>query len=86
LSAPDPEIWGYGIEHDAALISEDEDFPDRARLGGEAPVVVWVRVGNTTRQALLDWFDPLLDRVITMRLPGSSWKFADGHTGLRLTR
>jgi predicted nuclease of predicted toxin-antitoxin system len=48
------------------VISEHEDFPDRAVLGGEAPVVIWVRVGNTTRQALLDWFDPLLDRVFTM--------------------
>jgi predicted nuclease of predicted toxin-antitoxin system len=48
------------------VISKHEDFPDRALLGGEAPVVLRVRVGNTTRQALLDWFDPLLDRVITM--------------------
>jgi predicted nuclease of predicted toxin-antitoxin system len=27
LSASGSEIWRYAIEHDAALISKDEDFP-----------------------------------------------------------
>jgi len=48
------------------LITKDEDFPDQVLLGGPAPIIVWIRVGNATRRALLDWFDPLLDRAITM--------------------
>ena len=66
LSSSDSEIWRYAIEHDAALITKDEDFADLVALGGPAPVIVWVRVGNTTRRALLDWFGPLVDQVIAM--------------------
>jgi predicted nuclease of predicted toxin-antitoxin system len=53
LSASGAEIWTDALEHDAVLITKDEDFPDRVVLGGRAPVVVWVRVGNMTRRALL---------------------------------
>lgn len=37
-----------------------------AALGGDAPTVVWVRVGNTRRAALLAWFEPLIDEVICL--------------------
>jgi predicted nuclease of predicted toxin-antitoxin system len=66
LAASDAEIWRYAIVNDAVLVTKDEDFPDQALLGGPAPVIVWVRVGNTTRRALLEWFEPLVDRVIAM--------------------
>jgi len=66
ISAPDSQIWRYAIEQEAVLITKDEDFPDQVPLGGPAPVVIWVRVGNTTRRGLLDWFAPSLDRVIAM--------------------
>jgi predicted nuclease of predicted toxin-antitoxin system len=65
-SAPDSEIWRYAMEHDAVLLTKDEDFSDQVLLGRSAPVVVWVRVGNTTRRGLLEWFDPLVDRVVAM--------------------
>lgn len=49
------------------LITKDEDFPDQVLLGAPAPVIVWIRVGNTTRGgALLDWFGPFVNHVITM--------------------
>lgn len=35
-------------------------------LGDAAPVVVWIHVGNTRRSALLEWFDPLVDRIVAM--------------------
>ncbi len=65
-SASDATIWRYAIENDAVIITKDKDFPDQVLLGRSAPVVVWVRAGNTTRRQLLDWFVPLLDRVISM--------------------
>lgn len=37
-----------------------------AALGGDAPPVVWLRVGNTRRAALLAWFDPLIDEVVSL--------------------
>ena len=66
LSASDAEIWTYALEHDAVLITKDEDFADRVAFGGRAPAVIWVRIGNTTRMALLGWFGPLIDPVIKM--------------------
>jgi predicted nuclease of predicted toxin-antitoxin system len=66
LSAADSAIWRYAIDHDAALITKDEDFSDQVLLVGAAPVVIWLRAGNMTRRQLLDWFDPLLDQVIAM--------------------
>lgn len=35
-------------------------------LGGPGPAVVWVRVGNTRRAALMDWFEPLIDEIAGM--------------------
>lgn len=71
LSASDAEIWSYAVEHGAALITKDEDFPDRILLGGTAPVVIWVRIGNTTKRELVAWFDPLVDRVVAMSTPAN---------------
>jgi predicted nuclease of predicted toxin-antitoxin system len=66
LSAPDSAICEYAIAHAAVVITKDEDFPDRVALGHPAPTVVWIRLGNTTRRVLLDWFEPLVDRVVVM--------------------
>jgi predicted nuclease of predicted toxin-antitoxin system len=66
LSSSDSEIARSAITHDAVLITKAEDFADQALLGAPMPIIVWVRVGNTTRQALLDWFDPLLNQLIAM--------------------
>ncbi len=66
LSARDSEIWRYAIEHDAALIRRDEDFPGRVLLGNQGAGRRLGPGGNTTRAALLDWFDPLLEKVIAM--------------------
>jgi predicted nuclease of predicted toxin-antitoxin system len=66
LSADDSAIWRYATDNDAVLITKDQDFSDQALLVGSAPVVIWVRTGNMTRRQLLDWFEPLLGRVIAM--------------------
>ena len=45
LAASDSEIWRYAIEHNAVLVTKDEDFADRALLDNSAPAIIWVRVG-----------------------------------------
>jgi len=62
----DVELWRYAIEHDTVLVTKDEDFPSMMLLGGDSPVVVWVRVGNTRRRALLEWFEPLIGTIIEL--------------------
>ena len=64
--APDRDLWRYALEHGAVIVTKDEDFANMAALGGDAPPVVWVRVGNTRRAALLAWFEPLIDEVISL--------------------
>lgn len=32
----------------------------------DSPTVVWVRFGNTRRGALLAWFVPLIDQLVSM--------------------
>jgi predicted nuclease of predicted toxin-antitoxin system len=48
------------------LITKDEDFADLIPLSDSAHAVIWIRTGNTTRRALLAWFEPLLDQITTM--------------------
>lgn len=63
-SAEDSEIWTYAIEKNAAIITKDEDFSERLLTARCSPVVIWVRVGNITNAALLQWFIPLLPMII----------------------
>lgn len=64
--APDAELWRYALTHDAVIVTKDEDFANMAAAMSDAPVVLWIRVGNTRRAALLGWFEPLIDRVVAM--------------------
>lgn len=59
----DSSIWRHAMETEAVLVTKDEDFAHRLRQGGPAPVVLWLRIGNTSRRALLEWFEPLLPQV-----------------------
>jgi len=60
--ATDSEIWHYAIQQEAAIITKDEDFADRCLYSQNQPVIVWLRIGNTSTQALLDWLIPALAR------------------------
>ena len=64
--ADDSPIWRYALQHQAIIITKDEDFPHRLSQSVTAPVIVWLRVGNTSRRALLQWFEPLLPQVIQL--------------------
>jgi len=68
--AKDSMIWDYALQTEAVIITKDEDFEDRSsRLTeiGKVPSVVWIRLGNTTKRALLIWFSNLLPEI-TQRL------------------
>jgi predicted nuclease of predicted toxin-antitoxin system len=61
--ADDSSIWAYAITHKAVIITKDEDFPQRTRHAASSPVIIWLRIGNTSRRALLQWFEPLLPQI-----------------------
>ena len=33
------------------------------RQSQASPVIVWLRIGNTSRRALFEWFEPLLPQI-----------------------
>ena len=61
---------GHAIAHKAIIITKDEDFPQRMRQAKSSPVIVWLRIGNTSRRALVEWFEPLLPQVETLITQG----------------
>ncbi|MEU4318499.1 DUF5615 family PIN-like protein [Nocardia fluminea] len=67
-SAPDLEVWNEALRRGAAIVTKDEDFIllGRASSGTEVPAVVWIRIGNCTRKALLTAVVPILPTIVEM--------------------
>lgn len=63
--ASDRVIWNYATQKDAIIITKDEDFVTLSNVSSNAPPVVWVRVGNIGKQALLRWMVPMLTRIVS---------------------
>ena len=60
----DSPVWVYALDHEAIIVTKEEDFPHRqSQSQKDSPVIVWLRIGNTSRKALLEWFAPLLPRI-----------------------
>jgi predicted nuclease of predicted toxin-antitoxin system len=55
-AAGDFQIWTYAVANTAILVTKDEDFVVIRALEAVGTPVVWVRIGNTTRRALLERF------------------------------
>jgi len=68
--ADDSPIWAYALLHQAVIVTKDEDFPHRVQQSKTSPVIVWLRIGNTSRKALLQWFEPLLPQLEALLLQG----------------
>jgi predicted nuclease of predicted toxin-antitoxin system len=63
--AEDSPIWNHVLAKGAVILTKDEDFPHRlSQSPKQAPVIVWLRIGNTSRRSLLAWFEPLLPQII----------------------
>lgn len=56
----DERIWQFAKAEDFSIVTMDEDFQHLSARFGSPPQVVWVRLGNVRRQALLDTFASLL--------------------------
>ncbi|MBI5383999.1 MAG: DUF5615 family PIN-like protein [Verrucomicrobia bacterium] len=50
---PDEDVWEYARAHGFTIVSKDSDFQQRSLLYGPPPKVVWLRLGNCTRQQLV---------------------------------
>lgn len=54
LGAGDEDVWEYARANGFILVSKDSDFQQRSLLYGHPPKLVWLRIGNCTRQQLVD--------------------------------
>ena len=62
--ADDESIWNYAIRTGSVIITKDEDFAARLVLSPDRPGVIWLRAGNCSNRALLQWFAQLLPDVL----------------------
>jgi len=51
-TAPDREIWVRARQTDACIVTKDEDFILLHALDRAGPPVIWVRIGNASRDVL----------------------------------
>ena len=67
----DGAIWMHALQTGAAIVTKDEDFAARSVQVVTAPVIVWLRVGNTTNPNLRAWIEPRLPGVVKLLAQGS---------------
>lgn len=60
----DIEIWNHITTNNWILVSKDEDFLHLANRPGDIGKLLWVRVGNCRKQALVRTFERQLPRII----------------------
>ena len=72
LEASDSEIWTLALKEDWVIISKDEDFPIRASVSANAPKIIWVRIGNCSKQTLLRIFNDHWRKIKTELDKGSN--------------
>jgi predicted nuclease of predicted toxin-antitoxin system len=52
-AANDTAIWDLALRTGSVVLTKDEDFVQRKSLRGGGPPVVWIRLPNLRRDALL---------------------------------
>lgn len=63
LQASDREIWARALSTGATIVTKDRDFVTLRSLAPSGAPVVWIRIGNTTRRALLAAFARVLPEI-----------------------
>ena len=63
-------IWAYAQQTATVIVTKDEDFAARAQHQPDGPVIVWLRVGNTTNRVLRAWIEPRLPGIMQLLAQG----------------
>jgi predicted nuclease of predicted toxin-antitoxin system len=61
--ATDAAIWDYATRHDYVVISKDEDFLYLATTASARARLIWVRIGNCRKKALLAAVERLWPKI-----------------------
>jgi Uncharacterized protein conserved in bacteria len=57
METSDTDIWKWARQSKSIIISKDEDFVILHSADSQPVPLIWVRVGNTRRKVLLEWFE-----------------------------
>ena len=71
-AASDLQIWDYAFQIGAVIISKDEDFARRKIMSDAGPAIIWLRLPNTRKKALLAWFSGVFPDVVAALDRGES--------------
>ncbi len=69
--ADDGALWEHARLTGAVILTKDEDFAARAQQVTTGPVVVWLRIGNSSNAALRAWLEPRLPGIVQLVAQGS---------------
>lgn len=64
-AASDREVWDFSLSCGAVIVTKDEDFAQRRAMVQVGPPIVWIRLPNSRREHLLDWFERALPAIVT---------------------
>ncbi len=53
LGQTDGDVWEHARTNGFTIVSKDSDFQQRSLLYGHPPKVVWLRIGNCTRDQII---------------------------------
>jgi predicted nuclease of predicted toxin-antitoxin system len=59
----DREIWSKAAALGSVIVTKDEDFVTLRAFQPSGPSVVWVRIGNTTRDTLINVMSSALPAI-----------------------
>ena len=68
--ADDNAIWNHAEAKGLVLLTKDEDFALRVQQTKAGPVIVWLRVGNSSNRALREWLKPRLPGIVQLVAQG----------------
>ena len=52
--ADDPVIWNRALAESLIIVTKDTDFAERRLRESTGPTILWLRIGNTTKQELFE--------------------------------
>jgi predicted nuclease of predicted toxin-antitoxin system len=67
----DRVIWNHALQQSAIIITKDEDFAERSNRESASPLIVWLRIGNTTNARLREWIEPRLAGIVLLAGQGN---------------
>jgi predicted nuclease of predicted toxin-antitoxin system len=54
------------------VVTKDQDFADGLLASRTVPIIVWLRIGNTSNRALLAWLLPLWPDILARIASGDN--------------